>query len=197
MKIDIIGGSGFIGTRLGELLEAEERDEFRIDDKRPSARFGSRCMIADARSVDALRQAIEPGSYIVNLAAEHRDNVRPVELYEEVNVLGARNICTVTRAKGVNAILFTSSVAVYGEANWVLVKTPPSGHSTSMVGPRRRRRSSVAKLTNRQFPISAVRIRKFCSDSSFSTNASALGFKAPYPLQDALRRTISSEFHAQ
>jgi nucleoside-diphosphate-sugar epimerase len=50
------------------------------------------------------------------LAAEHRDDVRPLSLYDEVNIGGAENICTVAREKSVRKIIFTSSVAVYGFA---------------------------------------------------------------------------------
>ncbi len=48
------------------------------------------------------------------MAAEHRDDVRPLSLYVDVNVGGAKNICTVAREKGVQTIIFTSTVAVYG-----------------------------------------------------------------------------------
>jgi len=58
------------------------------------------------------------------LAAEHRDDVRPLSLYDEVNIDGARNICTVAREKGVQTIVFTSTVAVYGFA---LIGTDESG----------------------------------------------------------------------
>ena len=70
--------------------------------------------MGDVRSVEQLRASIPNGSVIVNLAAEHRDDVRPLSLYDEVNVGGARNICGVAREKGVLTIIFTSSVAVYG-----------------------------------------------------------------------------------
>ena len=76
------------------------------------------------RSVEALRSAIDEGVVIVNLAAEHRDDVRPLSLYDEVNVQGARNICTVAREKNINTIVFTSSVSVYGFA---LIGTDESG----------------------------------------------------------------------
>jgi nucleoside-diphosphate-sugar epimerase len=50
------------------------------------------------------------------LAAEHRDDVWPIKLYDEVNVEGAKNVCNLARSSGINKIIFTSSVAVYGFA---------------------------------------------------------------------------------
>jgi nucleoside-diphosphate-sugar epimerase len=64
--------------------------------------------------VDQLQSSISNQSIIVNLAAEHRDDVLPLSLYDEVNVVGAKNICTVARERSVRMIIFTSTVAVYG-----------------------------------------------------------------------------------
>ena len=50
---------------------------------------------------------------IINLAAEHRDDVKPSSLYHEVNVEGAKNVCDIA-SKKIHSIIFTSSVAVYG-----------------------------------------------------------------------------------
>jgi nucleoside-diphosphate-sugar epimerase len=115
-RIEIIGGSGFIGTRLSRRLAAVKSGKFSIFDKAPSKAFPDLVSIGDVRSVDDLRNSISERSLIVNLAAEHRDDVLPLSLYEEVNVGGARNICSVAREKGVRTVIFTSTVAVYGFA---------------------------------------------------------------------------------
>jgi nucleoside-diphosphate-sugar epimerase len=116
MNISVIGGSGFIGTRLCRRLKQNAIVDFAIIDKAVSATFPEKVRIADVRSVEALRATVSENSVIINLAAEHRDDVRPLSLYDEVNVEGARNLCTMAREKHVNTIVFTSSVAVYGFA---------------------------------------------------------------------------------
>jgi len=110
----VVGGSGFIGTRLCKRFEGAG-GEFFIVDKRLSQTFPHKTGIADVRDVDALRRVIQ-GDVIINLAAEHRDDVRPRSLYDEVNVEGAKNVCKVAEEKGIKKIIFTSSVAVYGFA---------------------------------------------------------------------------------
>jgi nucleoside-diphosphate-sugar epimerase len=114
--VNIVGGSGFIGTRLMRRLKDKGTVESKIIDKAPSKAFPDLVNLSDVRSVEQLRSSIVDGAVIVNLAAEHRDDVRPLSLYDEVNVGGATNICTVAREKGVQTIIFTSTVAVYGFA---------------------------------------------------------------------------------
>jgi nucleoside-diphosphate-sugar epimerase len=115
-NIGIIGGSGFIGTRLSKNLLLNKRYSLYIIDKVINQSFEKYTRIADVRSVKQIRDAIEDESIIINLAAEHRDDVWPLSQYEEVNVQGAINICVVAREKNVKTIIFTSSVAVYGFA---------------------------------------------------------------------------------
>ena len=114
--INVIGGSGFIGTRLVRRLMSKEQLAVRIIDKAPSNAYPDVVTLGDVSSVAQLRTSITNGSIVVNLAAEHRDDVRPLSLYDEVNVGGAKNICTVAREKSVQTVIFTSTVAVYGFA---------------------------------------------------------------------------------
>ena len=115
-SICIIGGSGFVGTRLINRL-LERGHEFQIGnlDKVMSQAYPDITKLADVRSVDQLA-VVPQGSVLVNLAAEHRDDVRPLSLYDDVNVGGARNLCTIAREKNIRTIVFTSTVAVYGFA---------------------------------------------------------------------------------
>lgn len=316
MRINVIGGSGFIGTRLVARLVANGFTDVAIIDKAMSQRFPERTRIADVRDEASLEAVIDEGAVIINLAAEHRDDVTPLSLYEEVNVNGARHICDVASRKGCNRIIFTSTVAVYGAAelgtgedgriapfneygrtkyaaeavfkDWQaasprrsltivrptvvfgeqnrgnvynLLRQIASGRFL-MVGSGRNRKSLayvenvaaflesrldsppgvevfnyidkpdfdmnslvaavygllgrqycgwlripyplgyaiglgfdfVAKLSSRKFPISAIRVRKFCLNSVYSTRIEGTGFKPPVALEDAIRRTVTHEF---
>jgi nucleoside-diphosphate-sugar epimerase len=124
---NIIGGSGFIGTRLSSLLKLEGL-EFKIIDKALSKEFPERTFIADVRSVEALDSAISENAILINLAAEHRDDVEPLSLYDEVNVQGAKNLSLIAAKKNVKTIIFTSSVAIYGFA-------PPGTDESGKVAP--------------------------------------------------------------
>jgi nucleoside-diphosphate-sugar epimerase len=116
MKLSIIGGSGFIGSALCRKISEESFYSFNIIDKNQSFSFPNKTKIADVRNVNDLERSIDDSVHIINLAAEHRDDVFPINLYHDVNVMGAVNICDAARKKNVSTIIFTSSVAVYGFA---------------------------------------------------------------------------------
>ena len=315
--INIVGGSGFFGSALCQRLDKSQTILFRIVDKKQSLSFPEKVKIADVRNVTDLEDCIEKGAKIINLAAEHRDDVSPVSLYQDVNVNGAVNLCNAARKKNINTIVFTSSVAVYGfapigtsesgkiapfneygrtkyEAEQVykvwqaespeertlvivrptvvfgernrgnvfnLLKQVASGRFV-MVGGGQNRKSMayvenvaafleyaltfkpgvhiynyidkpdftmntlvshvnrllgrsakirirlpyilglmvgnlfdvVAKVTNKKFPISAIRVKKFCANSVYESAVAETGFVPPIPLMKAIERTVRYEF---
>lgn len=116
MHIAIIGGSGFIGTRLTKRLLASGH-KIKILDKQDSKYYPNLRVFADVRDIDSLKKELSSSlDCVINLAAEHRDDVEPKSLYDEVNVDGAENVCKVCSELGIKKIIFTSSVAVYGFA---------------------------------------------------------------------------------
>ena len=52
----------------------------------------------------------------------------------------------------------------------------------------------VAKLTCKKFPISAIRVKKFCANSVYNSNVESTNFTPPVILLDALKKTIFFEF---
>ncbi|MCF8030497.1 MAG: NAD-dependent epimerase/dehydratase family protein [Desulfohalobiaceae bacterium] len=313
--ICLIGGSGFIGSRLADRLERSGQ-LFGILDIRQSL-TGRPTTVADVTDIDGLSAHLAGYRALVNLAAEHRDDVEPVSRYDRVNVDGARNVCQAAREQGVEIILFTSTVAVYGFAppdtdesgdinpfnhygrtkaeaegiyrEWqqedplrrTLVIVRPTVvfgegnrgnvynllqqiHSGRfvMVGSGENRKSmayveniaaflelalgfssgihvynyvdkpdytmnglvaevlkllgrsgrirlripyslgcatgrlfdAAASLTGRSFPVSSIRVKKFCSDTAFATSVGETGFLRPCSLQEGLERTVRYEF---
>ncbi len=311
----ILGGSGFVGTRLATLLE-KNSIPFWVGDLKPNTRFPDRSVHCDVRNPDSLAKIAKPGMTIVNLAAEHRDDVHPLERYHATNVEGASEICNSARSTGIRQIIFTSSAAVYGfpshpldesgpfspfneygrtklaaesiyrewaaeDSNRTLViirptvifgegnrgnvynllqqiasgrflmvghgenlksmayvgnvaafilhtlSFPPGEHIFNYVdGPDMNTRQLVthvrsclglpekvqsiprpvamvaaglldvaARISGHSFPISAIRVRKFCESTQFrAEKAFASGFAPPFTLREGLARTIESEF---
>jgi GlcNAc-P-P-Und epimerase len=113
-KITVIGGSGFVGTNLCRQFALKQQD-FEIIDLKTSNQFPEKCKIADVRDADTLRNTIT-GDVVVNLAAVHRDDIRDKTEYQRTNVDGAENVALVCEEKGIDKIVFTSTVAVYGFA---------------------------------------------------------------------------------
>jgi nucleoside-diphosphate-sugar epimerase len=112
-RVGVIGGSGFIGTWLVGIL-LNHNHSVRIIDKQSSRIHPELWSEADVRDPEGLREACRGCDVLYNLAAEHRDDVQPFELYRAVNVDGARNTCATADALGIRQLIFTSSVAVYG-----------------------------------------------------------------------------------
>lgn len=114
MNICIIGGSGFIGGYLINILK-QRHSILNIDlvrsEKHPEIAYNQ----CDIREYKKLKKSIPSVTdYIILLAAEHRDDVTPTSLYYDVNVQGTNNVLKVMNEKHIGHILFTSSVSVYG-----------------------------------------------------------------------------------
>lgn len=111
MSISIIGGSGFLGKRLSKRLD-NSNIKYNVLDKRLSRNHKNHVDVTDKKTLEVLKDS----SAIINLAAVHRDDIKPISLYDDVNVEGAKNICSAAEQFNINKIIFTSSVAVYGFA---------------------------------------------------------------------------------
>lgn len=145
MKITVIGGSGFVGTRLVTRL-LKSGHSVTVADKRKSAAYpelwkrvdirnkvderneyaasltdeamapGAEEEARKAQPMNSLLDVLKGSDAVINLAAEHRDDVTPKSLYDDVNVKGSENVCRACSILGIKKIIFTSSVAVYGFA---------------------------------------------------------------------------------
>ncbi len=114
MRIAIIGGSGFVGSRLISLLQTIPDSKLLNIDKQPSKLCPDITEIADVLDVRKLTELLVGIEVVVLLAAEHRDDVTPTSLYYKVNVEGMHNTLHAMKSNGISRLIFTSSVAVYG-----------------------------------------------------------------------------------
>lgn len=121
-SVVLFGGSGFVGMHLVHMLD-DRFDRIFIADIRPPRWHGEKAAPENPRQVYVpcdVRKPMDPGLFdspvdcIVNLAAVHTSPGHPAHEYFETNILGARNICAFAEKKGVDRIVFTSSIAVYG-----------------------------------------------------------------------------------
>ena len=103
MKILVVGGSGFVGSRL---ISNVNKSDFYNLDKNPSSFHEDITIRGDIRNKNQIK--IPKGtSSVVLLAAEHRDDVTPTSLYYDVNVQGTKNVLQAMDNAGVKNIIFT------------------------------------------------------------------------------------------
>jgi len=114
MNIAIIGGSGFVGSKLlKKLFETSNYNLINID-KQESADFPQITRIGNVMDKEQLINLLKGQDVVILLAAEHRDDVSPTSLYYDVNVQGMKNTLAAMEINGISRIVFTSSVAIYG-----------------------------------------------------------------------------------
>ena len=116
-SIVIFGGSGFVGTHLKAMIDKQSAfDKIYIADIRAPKTMNDRCEYVPCdvrRSIDPAAFKERP-SFIVNFAAVHTSPGHPAHEYFETNILGARNVCAFAESQGIDTIVFTSSISVYG-----------------------------------------------------------------------------------
>ena len=76
MNITVVGGSGFVGTRLTKRLLAAGHT-VKIADKNDSKTYPELRVYADVREPKTLAETLKGSDVVINLAAEHRDDVTP------------------------------------------------------------------------------------------------------------------------
>ena len=109
--IKIIGGAGFVGSHLQDILNSDFQVLDKIIKKNTTINGFDFC---DITQEETLKNYIYSEDYVVLLAAEHKDNVKPISKYYETNVQGTKNVLKIMDEVGCQKLIFTSSVAIYG-----------------------------------------------------------------------------------
>lgn len=109
----VFGGSGFIGSRMLRLLHSRGVERLVCADVVPPRDLG---FPIEFRHLD-VREPIDLADTFdvaYNFSAVHRTPGHPDREYFETNVAGAINVTNFCRDRGIETIVFTSSIAVYG-----------------------------------------------------------------------------------
>ena len=108
MKIAMIGASGFVGTRLIDLLKEDKSYSIKNIDLVPSHFFNDITVIGDVRNQEQVDKELKGYDVVVLLAAQHRDDVSPTSLYYDTNVGGMEVTLRAMEKNGIKRIVFFS-----------------------------------------------------------------------------------------
>ena len=114
----IFGGSGYIGRKLAVRLLSQGWQEVVLADIRvPEGKLPSGVEYAacDVREAIDAQIGERHADWLFNFAAIHREPGHAFKEYFDTNLPGARNVCAYAEKIRCQRILFTSSIAVYGE----------------------------------------------------------------------------------
>lgn len=115
MNVTMIGASGFVGTRLINLLDKEKQQyKIRNIDLVQSHFYSNYTEIGDVRVQEQMDEQLKDSDIVILLAAQHRDDVTPISLYYDTNVEGMKVTLNAMEKNGIKRLIFFSSVAVYG-----------------------------------------------------------------------------------
>lgn len=115
MNVKLLGASGFVGTRLLRLLNANPEVYFLKNiDIQPSSEFRDITEIGDVRIQSDMEKYLVDSDVVVLLAAQHRDDVTPISLYYDTNVDGLKVVLNAMESNQCKRLVFFSSVSVYG-----------------------------------------------------------------------------------
>jgi len=143
MKALVTGATGFVGAAVTRRLLAEGH-EVRVlvrphSDRRNLAGLPVELTEGDLRDVPSLERALKGCNALFHVAADYRLWVRDERELYATNVDGTRNIMLAALQKGVERIVYTSSVATLG----LLPDGTPADEETpvtlaEMIGPYKR-----------------------------------------------------------
>src|SRR4030042_1282310 len=125
MRFLVTGGAGFIGSHIvealsktGEVSVIDDLSSGKLGNVKPFLNKNVELHQVDVRSLSAIKPFFSDVDYVFHLAAvaDVSSSVRDPAHCNDVNVNGTLNVLTASRDQGVKKLVYSSSSAVYGDA---------------------------------------------------------------------------------
>jgi nucleoside-diphosphate-sugar epimerase len=134
MKVFITGATGFVGGRIArKLLQRGDQVIALVRSNQDAAVLqaaGAQVVFGDITERESLRAGMQGCDMVFHAAGWYKFGSSDRAAAEAINVLGTRNVLGLAFELGIPKIIYTSSVAAFGDTQGVLVteKTPlPAG----------------------------------------------------------------------
>ena len=134
MKAFITGGTGFIGERLTrELLARGYQINALVRSNESAAKMqaiGATPIRGDISAIESMRAGMDGCDVVFHVAGWYKLGSPDWKKAEMVNVDGTRNVLGLAHELGIPRIIYTSSIAVYGDTHGYLADetyVPPEG----------------------------------------------------------------------
>lgn len=125
MKAFVTGGSGFIGQRVVQKLIARGDEVHALARSESSAaalrQLGATIFMGDITDSASLRPAMEGCDVVFHIAAWYKLGASDWMKAEAINVGGTRRVLRLAHELGIPKIVYTSTVAVFGDTEGQLV----------------------------------------------------------------------------
>jgi nucleoside-diphosphate-sugar epimerase len=134
MKVFVTGGTGFIGKRVVQkLIERGHQVKALVRSQHAAAEMlamGAQPVWGDITASESMHDAIRGSGAVFHLAAWYKIGAKDTRKAELINVQGTQNVLELAYHLKVPRILYTSTVAVYGNTHGAMPDesyVPPSG----------------------------------------------------------------------
>jgi dihydroflavonol-4-reductase len=134
MKIFVTGGTGFIGRRVvGKLIEHGHQVRALVRSHKAAAELeamGALPVWGDITASESMHDAIRGSGAVFHLAGWYKVGAKDAYKAERINVQGTQNVLELAFNLKVPRILYTSTIAVYGDTHGAMPDEsyiPPAG----------------------------------------------------------------------
>jgi nucleoside-diphosphate-sugar epimerase len=125
MKAFVTGGSGFVGQHVIRKLVERGYDVYALVRSKASAdiveALGATVVPGDITDVDSMREGMAGSDVVFHIAGWYKIGAADWTEAEVINVSGTRKVLRLAHQLGVPKIVYTSSVAVFGDTKGQLV----------------------------------------------------------------------------